>query len=186
MNNDLPTNITYEYSEPFPILQPAYHDLEIYKRLTDKVYKTIRDVFLRYSDYDWYLKADDDTFVFVDNLKLFLETKSTLKPVTYGFDYKVIVDYGYHSGGAGYVFSNEAFKRIGLKLATNFTFCSDSGIEDVDIANCLRKLGVYPGKSIDDEGRERFHPFNIKNHVQGRYPSGFLEYSRNNIKPVSL
>ena len=169
---------------PFSILHPAFHNIETYQKLTDKVLRTFQDVYLRYNNYDWYLKADDDTFIFVDNLKSFLKTKNSSQPVTYGFDFKTIVEHGYHSGGAGYVLSNEAIKRIGAKLVSNYSYCSNSNIEDVDVASCLRKLEIYPEKSIDETGAERFHPFHVKNHIQARYPSGFFEYSANEIKLV--
>jgi hypothetical protein len=45
-----------------------------------------------------YSKADDDTYISVENLKAFLSTKNPEAPVTYGYDFKTIVDYGYHSG----------------------------------------------------------------------------------------
>ena len=185
MDNNLTTNVSYEFTDPFPILQPALHQIEVYGRLTDKVYKTFRDVYLRYGDYDWYLKADDDTFIFVEHLKSFLKTKNSSQPVTYGFDFKAIVEHGYHSGGAGYVLSNEALKRIGSKLTTDYNFCPNSGTEDVDIAKCLRKLAVFPNKSIDEIGRERFHPFDVGTHLLGGYPDWFFQYASNPIKIVS-
>jgi hypothetical protein len=49
--------------------------------------------------YDFYLKADDDTFVFVDNLRKFLSDKNRTSPVTYGWDFHCYVHRGYHSGG---------------------------------------------------------------------------------------
>ena len=178
------SNVSLEYSDPFPILHPAYHDIEAYNKLTVKVLRTFQDLYLRYNDYDWYLKADDDSFIFVDNLRSFLKTKNSSKPVTYGYDFGVIIERGYHSGGAGYVLSNEAIKRIGVELVSNFSFCEDSSTEDVDVAGCLRKVKVYPEKSIDEEGAERFHPFHVKNHILSNYRSGFLQYSANEIKLV--
>ena len=41
------------------------------------------------------------------------------------------------------------------------------GIEDVDVAKCLRLVGVYPNKSLDEYGRERFHPFDLVVHYDG-------------------
>ena len=41
------------------------------------------------------------------------------------------------------------------------------GIEDVDVAKCLRLVGVYPNKSLDEHGRERFHPFDLGVHYDG-------------------
>ncbi len=86
----------YKYN----ILQPPglNESLNKYNRLTDKVFLTFKYVYNKYRNFDWYLKADDDTFVFVDNLKKFLSDKNTSWPVTYGYDFKVIVQNGYHSG----------------------------------------------------------------------------------------
>ena len=156
----------------------------MYGKLTDKVYKTLRDVYLRYNDYDWYLKADDDTFIFVDNLKSFLKTKNSSQPVTYGYDFKIVVEGGYHSGGAGYVLSSTALKKLGSALAFNYSFCPNTGIEDVDVASCLRKLDVFPDKSTDDAGRERFHPLSVKSHMTGDIPGWLNGYASNPVKKV--
>lgn len=72
------------------------------------------------------IKADDDTFIFVDNLKKFVSNKNSILPVTYGYDFKAIVEKGYHSWGAGYLMSNEAFRRIGSKLNEDFNYCPNS------------------------------------------------------------
>jgi hypothetical protein len=56
--------------------------------------------------------------------------------------------------------------------------------EDVEIADCLRKKNVYPGKSIDKYNRERFHPLPFSNHFLGRFPS-WLNRSAEN-KPLSV
>ena len=188
LDSNLNSNISQEINYPLPILQPAKFDNEAYKRLTDKVFRTFQDVYLRYHDFDWYLKADDDTFILVDNLKSFLKTKNPSMPITFGYDYKLFVNSGggYHSGGAGYVLSNLALKRIGSKLISNYTFCLNTRNEDIDIAQCLRKLNVKPGKSIDKKGRERFHAYSIDTHYYGRYPADFLRYVENCIKKVSI
>jgi len=133
-------------------------------KLTDKVFMTFKYIFVHYKNYDWYLKTDDDTFIFMDNLREFLNTKNESQPVTYGYDFGMIVQNGYHSGGAGYVLSKEAFKRLGAQLNVDYKFCPVSGYEDVDVAACLRLLDVYPNKSLDDLGRERFHPLDIYTH----------------------
>ena len=64
------------------------------------------------SEADWFLKADDDTYVVVDNLRAFLADRDPGDPVYFGFNYKVIVKQGYMSGGAGYVLSKEAVARF--------------------------------------------------------------------------
>jgi hypothetical protein len=159
----LPITKSYEFSNPFPIIQPSYYEKEDYWKLTDKVLRTFEHVFIKYNNYDWYLKCDDDTFVFYENLKAFLLTKNSSNPETYGTDYKKPVYRGYHHGGAGYVLSNAAFNLLGSQLVSNYGFCKNTGVEDKDVANCLRDLKIYPKISIDDRGLERFHVFNLKN-----------------------
>ena len=66
-------------------------------------------------DADWFLKADDDTYVVVDNLRSFVADRDPADPVYFGFNFKVNVRQGYMSGGAGYVLSKEAVRRFVLK-----------------------------------------------------------------------
>ena len=42
----------------------------------------------------------------------FLSDKDSTLPVTYGFNMKITVPGGYHSGGAGYVLSGESWRRL--------------------------------------------------------------------------
>lgn len=159
---------------------------DTYNKLTDKVLLTIKHLYNEYDNYDWYLKADDDTFIFVDNLRKFLSDKNSSSPVTYGYDFKVIIKGGYHSGGAGYLLSNEALKRLGSLLNKNFSNCWNSGVEDTDVADCLRRVDVYPNKSVDTLGRQRFHPYNIKKHYDGINDPYFDHYSADEVKKVEF
>lgn len=170
--------------EVFNMLEPPEFEKDEYGILTDKLFVTLKYIYRKYNYYDWYLKADDDTFIFVENLRNFVSNKNPLLPVTYGYDFKLYVEKGYHSGGAGYLLSNEALRRIGSKLNYDLSFCANSGIEDVDVAKCLRKLDVYPNKSLDFLGRERFHPYSISMHYNGDYPLEFLRYSSNVVQKV--
>jgi len=111
------------------VLHPPGLLIDNYDKLTDKVFRTIEYLHQNNNDYDWYLKADDDTFVFIDNLRKFIQNKNKSAPVTYGYDFKVLVEHGYHSGGGGYLLSNEALNRLGSRLSKNYSYCSNSGTE---------------------------------------------------------
>jgi glycoprotein-N-acetylgalactosamine 3-beta-galactosyltransferase len=135
----------------FSILEPVGLVVDEYEKLSLKVFATFRDTYSKYGHYDWYLKADDDTFIFMDHLKMFLKDKKSTDPVTYGHDFLYDdIPKGYHSGGAGYVLSNEALRRMHEVLVQNDSFCETTSIdskmiEDLDVAKCLRRLKIYPG-----------------------------------------
>jgi len=43
------------------------------------------------NDFDWFVKADDDTYLFVEHLKAFLSEQNSSEPVTFGYNFKVIM-----------------------------------------------------------------------------------------------
>lgn len=174
-------------NEPFNILHPDGLVEDRYDKLTEKMYLTIKDVYAKYStDYDWFLKADLDTFVNVDNLNKYLLDKNFNKPVTYGFDFKPKVPGGFQSGGAGYVLSKKTLKLIGKSLSANRQQCLVTIGEDVDVHSCLRKLGVRMKRSLDAHGRERFHFTDPIRHFTGNLTQGEIDYAKNAMKFVSL
>lgn len=145
---------TREISYPYNLLQPSGFREEHYNALTTKMYKAYIDIHKLYPNYDWYLKADDDTYIFMDHLREFLKDKNSTDSITYGFNLKK-----FQSGGAGYVMSNQVIHLFGENMVKNESFCRNEGREDLDFAACLRKLNVTAGKTDDELGRERFHPY---------------------------
>ncbi|XP_055302817.1 glycoprotein-N-acetylgalactosamine 3-beta-galactosyltransferase 1 isoform X2 [Sitodiplosis mosellana] len=116
---------------------------------------------------DWFLKADDDTYVIVENLRYMLYPYSPTFPIYMGCKFKTFVKQGYMSGGAGYVLSKEAVKRFVEDGIPNKNKCRQSadGAEDVEIGKCLEKVNVFAGDSRDSLGRGRFFPFVPEHHL---------------------
>ena len=137
---------------------------------------------------DWFLKADDDTYVIVENLRYLLSHYDPSDPVYLGHHFKKFTDQGYMSGGAGYVLSKEALRRLvgrGYKDVTSS--CRRwGGAEDAALGQCLQAVGVTPGVTLDLQGKQTFHPFNLLTHLSGTYPHWYYDYSKYDVKKVSI
>lgn len=100
---------------------------------------------------DWFLKADDDTYVVVENLRYMLQSYNHSEALYFGCKFKPYVKQGYMSGGAGYVLSKEAVIRFaskGLQDKSGITCrTDDGGAEDVEMGKCMEGLGVKAGDS---------------------------------------
>ena len=81
-----------EYSEEshgLP-LAPIVNIRPGYQHLTQKVSLALLYVYEHFrDDFDWFLKSDDDTYVFVENLKRFLSKQNPSVPITFGYNFKV-------------------------------------------------------------------------------------------------
>ncbi|KAM8715037.1 hypothetical protein ACLKA7_002137 [Drosophila subpalustris] len=113
---------------------------------TKEAYKYIYEHHI--NDADWFLKADDDTYTVVENMRYMLYPYSPETPVYFGCKFKPYVKQRYMSGGAGYVLSREAVRR----LVVNSKLCTG----DVKLGKCLVKLNI---STLDAKGRDTFCPF---------------------------
>ncbi|XP_075237580.1 glycoprotein-N-acetylgalactosamine 3-beta-galactosyltransferase 1 isoform X2 [Lycorma delicatula] len=116
---------------------------------------------------DWILKADDDTYVIVENLRFMLSEHNSSDAIYFGCRFKPYVKQGYMSGGAGYVLSKEAVKRFIEEALPDSKKCRTDagGAEDVEMGRCLEKVNVRAMDSRDSMGRGRFFPFLPEHHL---------------------
>ncbi|GAV08328.1 hypothetical protein RvY_18040 [Ramazzottius varieornatus] len=117
--------------------------------------------------YDWFLKADDDTYVIMENLKLLVADYSPKEPLYFGHHFKMNAPEGYMSGGAGYLLSQKALRSF-VEEGLNRSLCKvdNSGAEDAEMGICLHHLNVTFGDSRDDSGHNRFFPFVAQDHMK--------------------
>ncbi|VDK76254.1 unnamed protein product [Dibothriocephalus latus] len=198
------------------------------------------------NDFDFFMKADDDTYVIVENLRLLLSTKdpnvpmlmgrkfNTVSPVffprenltgsyttqgylsselcklvfykqqndadqsnPYGFEksgqrdrrqdqMQKHVPQGYTSGGAGYVLSRAGLKLIAEGMLRNETGCEPAfRAEDLRMGLCAQAVGVKIIDSLDEHGRETFHPFKPATMVSEKWLRAIKWYRRYNAHPLT-
>ncbi|KAM4613169.1 glycoprotein-N-acetylgalactosamine 3-beta-galactosyltransferase 1-B [Polymixia lowei] len=147
----------------------------------DQLYwKTIRAFHYAYEHHgdeaDWFLKADDDTYVVVDNLRWVLANRTPDEPIYFGRRFRPYTKQGYMSGGAGYVLSKEALRRF-VEGFKNKVCSHTSSVEDLAMGQCMEKVGVQAGDSRDTNQRETFHPFVPEQHLTAKFPKSFWYWS---------
>ena len=110
--------------------------------LTAKTMLAYRVSYQQYKDkVDWYLKADDDSYFIMENLRHLLEQYDPAMPHYLGHKSTDFLPHGYNSGGAGYVLSKEAVRLVVEKGDAYPESCPvDGGIEDLDMGRCLAQF----------------------------------------------
>jgi len=143
-----------------------------------------------FDEADWFLKADDDTYVVMENLRYMLQSHNSSQPIYFGCKFKPYVRQGYMSGGAGYVLSKEAVRRFvtrGLEDKTGMVCRKDGGgSEDVEMGKCLENIDVVAGDSRDSLGRGRFFPFLPEHHLMPGHMDDDFWYKKYVFYPTEL
>ncbi|KAI0223065.1 Glycoprotein-N-acetylgalactosamine 3-beta-galactosyltransferase 1 [Lamellibrachia satsuma] len=127
------------------------------RHFTMKTMKTFDYVYKHhYNDADWFMKAHEDTYVILENLRYLLSSQNTSQPVYFGHILPFHERQGHIAGGAGYVLSREALRRL---VNRKKGLCrEDLGDEDIEIGRCLEMLGVKIVDSRDSMKHDRFYP----------------------------
>uniref|UniRef100_A0A146LDU9 Glycoprotein-N-acetylgalactosamine 3-beta-galactosyltransferase 1 n=2 Tax=Lygus hesperus TaxID=30085 RepID=A0A146LDU9_LYGHE len=164
-----------EYDERLPTV--ALPVDEGRDNLWDKTKEAFKHVYNNYYDKaDWFMKADDDTYVIVENLRYMLNDFNTSEPAYFGCRFKPYIKQGYMSGGAGYVLSKEALRRFVEEALPDPKKCRSDprGAEDVEMGKCMENVKVLAMDTRDSLGRGRFFPFVPEHHlIPGHSPPDF-------------
>lgn len=132
------------------------------------------------NDYDWVFKGDDDTFVWMENMRYMLAAYSPEDPIYFGHKFNTSAHkFGYFSGGSGYAMSRKALKLFAEKvLMTNESVCdasSDTGAEDWNMGLCFDEIGVYPLDARDLMKQKRFLTLSLEHHMYNYLPDWYIE-----------
>ena len=167
-----------------------------YERITEKALLTFEYIYDNLmEEFDWFVRANDDTYIIMENLKLFLANKCPDEKIIYGKILKHLNNgekynagdnsKGFLQGGSGFLISRESLRLFVESMRKDPDFCVmiAGELEDQEISNCFRKIDVYPGETRDELGRERF--FMDKFRQLWEDPTDdFLGYSLNEVKLV--
>uniref|UniRef100_A0A0A1X6F5 N-acetylgalactosaminide beta-1,3-galactosyltransferase n=1 Tax=Zeugodacus cucurbitae TaxID=28588 RepID=A0A0A1X6F5_ZEUCU len=146
-------------------------EADTYDDLWNKTREGFRHVYERYfDDYDWFVKADDDTYMVMENLRYMLYAYSPELPIYFGYQ---LVRYGvpYMSGGAAYVLSKEALRRFMTQAFDNATRCPRPhkfGIEDFYMGVCLQNVGVQLADArfaLSGDNKPKFMPLDLHTYM---------------------
>ncbi|CCD68253.1 N-acetylgalactosaminide beta-1,3-galactosyltransferase [Caenorhabditis elegans] len=139
----------------YPLLNSRDHSWEKIRR----VFKYVRDKITK--KYDWYYRADDDTYALMHNMRTLLDNYSPTKHHYLGLQWNFFTPRGFNDGSS-YILSRptmEAFNEVMLDPDR----CPDHhrAEEDQELAKCLAHMEIYPEDIRDEMGSERiqhFHP----------------------------
>lgn len=154
---------------------------EDYDNLWQKFRSTISYVYDNYYEkYDWFYMADDDTFVIVENMRLYLESEeiqlasnggiflpmeneTTQTPMFLGrrFAFKGDRTDIFPSGGAGFVLNKAALKALVVVAIQEFEPHAQVFTDDWYLGRSLAELGIVMYDTQDEKGGERFMPFSV-------------------------
>ncbi|KAL3310642.1 Core 1 synthase, glycoprotein-N-acetylgalactosamine 3-beta-galactosyltransferase, 1 [Cichlidogyrus casuarinus] len=133
------------------------------KNSLNKTLTTIQFLHKQYGHkYDFFLKADDDTYIVMDNLRDFLRDLDPQKKIIAGRRFKNLLKKGYVKNNASYVLSRASLHAIAEQMENDKEkpCYRDSKEEDLGLAYCAEQVGVDIVDTLDKDGLERFHPLN--------------------------
>ncbi|KAF8569159.1 Glycoprotein-N-acetylgalactosamine 3-beta-galactosyltransferase 1 [Paragonimus westermani] len=124
-------------------LLDAKHDVKTYKRKSwNSMRETLRAVYAQKEDILFYLKADHNNYIIMENVRYMLEFEDPDKPFLLGHVHTPGPHGDKISGSAGYVLSRKALKLIVENLDTVKECGMLDRIEDEQISVCAEAAGV--------------------------------------------
>ncbi|CRK99851.1 CLUMA_CG013154, isoform A [Clunio marinus] len=157
--------------------------------LWDKTKKGLKYVYDHHFDEaDWFMKADDDTYVLMENLRYMLYQYRSQTALYFGHRFT----HGYMAGGA-YVLSKKTLEKFITRQLTDPSACKQegAGAEDWELGKCIATHSILVDER-DDQKQKRFFPVSLLQHVQENkdltywyYTSQFYEVEQGSLNCCS-
>lgn len=148
---------------------------------SDNIKAAYQYIYSKYrDDFDWFLKAEDDAYIVLENLRYFLYAFESSQPLSLGHKMNSTeVQQGYFSNVPGYVMSKSALQLLNEGFASN-TKCKylDQHLNTADdllIGKCLEEIGVIALDSRENDGKERFFAKTLDDFL---LPNEYVEFPR--------
>lgn len=144
---------------------------EIKGHLWVKMREILRQVYKLIDQYDYFYKADDDTYVVVENLRTSLKFHSPDDPFMTGYRWRSTRRNGFLSGGSGYLMSREALKRLMEQAIDKHPDCptTDEHMEDVKMSQCGEIVGVRLLDELGETNESLYAPYNLSTYFSDRF-----------------
>ncbi|KAL7041675.1 hypothetical protein ACKWTF_000849 [Chironomus riparius] len=132
-----------------------------------------------FDEADWFLKADDDSYFIMENVRYMLSQYHSKTSLYFGHRYASIhADSGYMAGG-GYILSKKALEKFVTKLMHDKDNCkiTNEGAEDLELGKCFENQTLF----IDDRDKlkqKRFFPAGIMEHINPKTSNNAYWYNR--------
>lgn len=111
-------------------------------------------------NYDWFLKADDDTYIVWENLMAFVKSKNPDEPRYFGRQFNATRG-EYYGGGSGILLSRGALRKVGMAADKDYwaTWSTKKiGPEDLQTGQAMSRVGIHTESCVDESGAHLFFP----------------------------
>ena len=153
----------------FPMI--GFNTTEGHSRMVSRIFSAFDYVYENHlDDGDWFMRADDDTYVIMENLRYLLSSYNTSDGWYMGRSYSRNTPQGYNSGGGGIVLSKAALTTLYNRPKDKCQRAKEeSGMDDSILGVCLNELDVKIADTRDKFNKSRFHAYTPLKHVIGKY-----------------
>ncbi|KAL6743720.1 hypothetical protein Aduo_016728 [Ancylostoma duodenale] len=145
-------------------------------------HKTLLSFYYAFSEisdkFDWYYKADDDTYVVMEHMYEYLATLDPNEPYYLGYTLKPYLTRGYNGGGAGYVLSRAALKLFLNRAYGDRKTCPFDPSEDLGMGRCLESIEIFPHDTRNEFGQQRFHTYRPDDMYHGKIADEWHYYQQ--------